>query len=481
MAKSAFRTKIFRLLLLFAAVPAIALTLFGYYLVVQTPLTSEQSESPEVDRLTDYYNELLYSDIELATDRYLADSTLPLETLDFLLAFDADQVRALAAPDSLTDSVVGLIFQAARHRERGLVAAEQRHYQFVRRDLGQDRMLLAGFVHDTSFTAALEGIWRETASRSSRRELRASYILFVGGLFLTVTLLTIAAAYLFSARVSRNLAEPLTALSEASRRIAAGDFGQVVTPRGEGEIGTLIDNFNDMAQRLERATARLAQTERVAAWRQVARRFAHELKNPLQPILVSLYRIENQLSGSADRDQIRESLRAASEEVKHLTELAERFSSLAKLPTPKLEPVDLNQLIPSVVNLYKEDLQPYEFEQVLPQQPAVVRADSAYLREALHNLLRNAMDACNDNDSITVQLLIAGEQAEIIVSDTGAGMDRETLSSARLPYFTTKEKGSGLGLAIVEKTISELAGQLQVASRQGHGTTVTISLPLESG
>lgn len=483
MARTSFRSQVFQLLLLFAAVPAIALTIFGYYLVVQTQLNEQPSKNFNLKQLTDYYNELLFADIELAADKYVRDAILPSATLDYLLLIDGDaddQVTSVLSPDSLSDSVIRLIVSAAELRSQGLVAAGNQHYQFVRRQMPDGRTMLAGLIHDSSFSDLLEGMRQETTSRSISQELRSSYIMFIGGLFFSVTLLTILAAYFFSARVSRSLANPLTELSEASRRIAAGNYTQVVTATGEGEIGHLIDNFNQMTRRLESATTRLAQTERVTAWRQVARQFAHELKNPLQPILVSLYRIEQQLGDSHDLELIREPLRAASEEVKHLTELAERFSQLAKLPPPKLEPVALAQLLRSVIELYTQQLEPFDFETTLPATEITIPADRNYLREAMHNLLRNSIDACKPGDKIMVQLQTTGDHVEIIVGDTGSGMDEKTLLSARLPYFTTKKKGTGLGLAIVEKSISELGGQLKVVSQPGSGTTVTISLPMEN-
>jgi signal transduction histidine kinase len=112
----------------------------------------------------------------------------------------------------------------------------------------------------------------------------------------------------------------------------------------------------------------------------------------------------------------------------------------------------------------------------------VVVSDQAYLREALHNLIQNAIDACRAGDRITVSLDSAHNTAEIIVDDSGPGMDSTTLASARLPYFTTKPQGSGLGLAIVERSMAELGGQLKVQSTANQGTTVTIVLPRgESG
>jgi nitrogen fixation/metabolism regulation signal transduction histidine kinase len=325
----------------------------------------------------------------------------------------------------------------------------------------------------------LEGARLISGTRSAERELRSKYIVFLGMLFLTVMLVAFVGAYVLSARVSSHLAEPITALSRAAAGIAAGDFQQQVSVSARDELGALVESFNRMAAQLDRITAQLTQTERVAAWRQVARRFAHELKNPLQPILVSLYRIEHQLTGTDQWEQVREPLQAAGEEVRHLTSLAERFSTLAKLPPPKLERLNLNDLVQSVFDLYAEKLRSFEPRLDLPADTTWVVTDAAYVREAVHNLLQNAIDACREGDRISVILARNETTAEVAVIDTGAGMDEKTLASARLPYFTTKAKGNGLGLAIVERSMAELGGQLRVESKPGEGTTVTLVLPLE--
>jgi two-component system sporulation sensor kinase B len=123
----------------------------------------------------------------------------------------------------------------------------------------------------------------------------------------------------------------------------------------------------------------------------------------------------------------------------------------------------------------------WRFALNLPETPVLARVDEVYLREALHTLLQNAMDATPTGKSIAVTLAVTAGQAELSVTDEGAGMDSSTLAAARLPYFTTKEKGTGLGLAIVEKFVNEMGGQVSIRSIPGSGTTVTISLKAESG
>jgi len=219
------------------------------------------------------------------------------------------------------------------------------------------------------------------------------------------------------------------------------------------------------------------QTERVAAWRNVARRFAHELKNPLQPVLISLYRMEKLLKDSPEYDRVKEPLRAASEELKHLITLADRFSELAKLPPPNVERINVGELLDSVAELYREQLTDYDFAFCTAGEVLFTRLDPTYFREALHNLLQNAADASEKRGRISLELSASDDRINVVVQDFGEGMTAETVASARLPYFTTKQKGSGLGLAVVEKVVTECGGQLLIDTLKGSGTTVTVSLP----
>ncbi len=132
-----------------------------------------------------------------------------------------------------------------------------------------------------------------------------------------------------------------------------------------------------------------------------------------------------------------------------------------------------------MVELYREQLDNFDFSLNLPTEIVQARIDPTYFREAVHNLLKNAIDASRPGGRIVLSLTLQAQLVNISVRDFGAGMSPETMRSARMPYFTTKDKGSGLGLAVVEKTISELGGQVLIDSKPNHGTTVSILLPVE--
>lgn len=472
--KSQFGAKLFRLFLLFALAPSIVLALAGYYLAVETSQIPSLQSSLDNSELADYYNDYLFAEIDSALAG-AARTGRPIDLgFSFLLTGATTEAAAGLRPEALE-----VIARAARARSFGFVDVDDTVYQFSSLRLGRDSLLVAGLIHDRRYSSIVSTLETERAGRRTSKQLKLRYVTFLALLFVSLAMVAVIVAYLFSARYSRNLSTPVLELSRAAERIADGDFSQTVNTTAVGEIQTLVTSFNRMSGQLDEMTSRLAQSERVAAWRSVARHFAHELKNPLQPILVSLYRIEKKLAGSPDYDKVSQPLKAASEEMKHLVDLADRFSQLAKLPAPSVKDVNLGELLKSIAHLYESHLAPFDFRLELPDDEVRYRLDATYFREVLHNLLQNAVDASSPGGMIELKLRVDSGSVAISVSDTGCGMPSEVAASARMPYFTTKEKGNGLGLAIVEKIVNELGGRVLIESGEGQGTTVTIELPRE--
>lgn len=475
--ESSFGKRLFRLFLLFSLIPAVLLALVGYYLASEHGLMADTRESLSPAKLAGYYNDYLFARIDKDIEGFMDTRDAGTLSSDFAFEVTDGVVEFIKDPGDISASLAAKLVEAAANRPHGFVESDGRFFQYCKKSISDNDFILGGLAHDAKYADLLQSIQADHAEASSSRALLSNYIHFLAVLFIVLALLTGGFAYYFSSRISKSLAYPLLELSDASQKIAGGDFQQQVNASGAGEVQTLIDNFNAMARQLGSTTARLARSERVAAWRHVARRFAHELKNPLQPILVSLYRIEKALKSSQQYRQVEEPLKAASQEVKHLTELAERFSQLAKLPPPSLQTINVNEQLQSIANLYKEHLADYHFSLELPHETIHAQVDPTYFREAVHNLLQNAVDASDKGGRIILALHGADARAVVTVRDFGKGMSNNVLSSARIPYFTTKEKGSGLGLAVVEKIIDELGGDLSIHSKERQGTTVTVSLP----
>jgi len=237
--------------------------------------------------------------------------------------------------------------------------------------------------------------------------------------------------------------------------------------------GGYVVVFDDISQ--------LLSAQRSAAWGEVARRLAHEIKNPLTPIQLSAERMQMKLTDKlegADREMLERSTRTIVNQVESMKNMVNDFRDYARLPPPVLATVDLNELIREVLGLYESAKAKVESE--LADSLAPVKADANQLRQVIHNLLANAQDALADVDDGRVMIVTRqdGPQAVLVVADNGPGFPPSTLRKAFEPYVTTKAKGTGLGLAIVKKIVDEHHGEVQLSNREQGGAEVLIKLPL---
>jgi signal transduction histidine kinase len=293
----------------------------------------------------------------------------------------------------------------------------------------------------------------------------------------------LAVAMALGLALARRITRPVDALAEGARALARGELGKQVNARANGELGELVDAFNAMSRDLQSATQRAAMAERVAAWQGVARRLAHEIKNPLTPIRLS---IETLLAAHrahrADFDEIfMESSRAVLEEVERLRRIVDEFSKFARLPKPQLEPVDLGELAASVLSLWSTPGEGIWIERELAEG-LMVEADRDQITQVLINLVTNAEQAMPKGGLITVRAFALGEgEAAVEVQDQGPGIRPEDRASIFEPYFTTKEGGTGLGLAIALRIAQEHGGSLEENGQPGSGARFRLALRRAAG
>ncbi len=266
------------------------------------------------------------------------------------------------------------------------------------------------------------------------------------------------------------IARPVGALARGARAIAAGELGHQVDVRASGEIAALVEAFNAMSRDLKSTTERAAMAERVAAWQGVARRLAHEIKNPLTPIRMS---VETLLAAHRaqrpDFDEIfLESSRAVLEEVERLRRIVDEFSKFARLPKPQLAELDLAELASTVLSLYSSPPGGIRIAREL-EPGLLVQADRDQLAQVLINLVTNAEQAMPQGGCIRVRARALDEgQVALEVEDEGPGVRPEDRPGLFEPYFTTKEGGTGLGLAIALRIAQEHGGRLEELG-QGEG------------
>jgi nitrogen fixation/metabolism regulation signal transduction histidine kinase len=300
-------------------------------------------------------------------------------------------------------------------------------------------------------------------------------LVFLGGLLLLLALGSVWIARRLAARVSR----PVERLGHGMERVARGEEAVHVAPEGTEEMERLIATFNAMSGELSRSRGELARAERLAAWREAARRVAHEIKNALTPITFAVHRLRKsapaELAGE-ERDRFDRSLETVLEEVEGLRRLASSFSELARLPVVELAPVDLRELARGVVAAHASDQRRWKVS--LPETPVTVQGDRTLLRQALSNLVKNAVEATGPDATIWVTLAPEAGRALFTVEDDGPGWADGLKERALEPYVTTKAEGTGLGLSLVQRTVFQHGGSLELDERPGGGARVRVVLPL---
>jgi nitrogen fixation/metabolism regulation signal transduction histidine kinase len=256
----------------------------------------------------------------------------------------------------------------------------------------------------------------------------------------------------------------------------ARDGTQVLLARGSAlppgaETGYVVV-FDDITH--------LLQAQRDAAWAEVARRLAHEIRNPLTPIQLSAERVELRLAPKlteADADMLTRSTRTIVRQVDALKRMVDAFSQYARTPEPAMQELDLNTVVREVLTLY-ESVAPNITLELAEGLPHIV-GDAAQLRQVVHNLLQNAQDALMETSEprIVIATHAAGEAVRFTVSDNGTGFAEHLMKRAFEPYVTTKPKGTGLGLVIVKKIVEEHGGEVAIANVAPRGARVSVTLP----
>jgi signal transduction histidine kinase len=228
----------------------------------------------------------------------------------------------------------------------------------------------------------------------------------------------------------------------------------------------------------------------VAAWRELARRLAHELKNPLFPLQLTvenLVRARAQAQSPEQFDEVfQESSSTLLAEISNLKTIIGRFSEFSKMPHPQLQAIQVNEVLRGVVKLYQAQLRApgraaIDCQLELDESVGTIAADPDLLHRALSNLVLNAMDAMPNGGTLRVRSRRDDAKAIVEIGDTGSGLTREECERIFTPYYTSKQHGTGLGLAIVQSVVSDHGGRISVQSEPGRGTTFVIELPQNLG
>ncbi len=312
------------------------------------------------------------------------------------------------------------------------------------------------------------------------RAYRRSFLLLLGGWVVVAGL----SGLVIASRATRRM----EALAEATRRVSSGDLSARVETSGEDELSELGRAFNDMVEELEIRGERIVYLEKISSWQEMAKRLAHEIKNPLTPIQLAMQQLEDRWHRTESKDPhfgrlLAESVEIVREEIDTLGRLVGEFSAFARLPDVSPEPTNLVEWSRDFVRTHPDLAEQAAISFETSSDAVMARMDRNMMRRVLANLVQNAIDAAEEAGlipKVALSVHARNDFALLRVADQGPGMTPETLKRAFDPYFTSKEAGTGLGLTICKKIVLQQGGSIAVASPPVGGTIFEIRLPAAS-
>ncbi len=283
--------------------------------------------------------------------------------------------------------------------------------------------------------------------------------------------------------VANSITNPLRMIGDNLRSMKLGSENKSLTWDGNDEIGQLVDQYNLMIQELDKSAKELKKAEREYAWQQMARQVAHEIKNPLTPMKLSIQHLQRAYrDGRENLDELTERVtRTLIEQIDTLSRIASEFSAFAKMPEPRNEVINLKDIVLNAANLYEES-ENVQIIKLLPKEDCYIFADRGQLIRVFNNLVKNAIQAIpyDREGLIVVKIVQSDDHFTVEVIDNGIGIGDEEREKVFAPNFTTKSSGMGLGLAMSKNIIETAKGKIWFESEVGEGTTFFIQLPVSS-
>jgi nitrogen fixation/metabolism regulation signal transduction histidine kinase len=297
---------------------------------------------------------------------------------------------------------------------------------------------------------------------------------------INVFMLLLAISVILAIFISGWVTAPLRLLQESFAGMTFGKYNQKINYKNEDEIGALVQNYNQKLEELEFAAEQIAKNERESAWREMAKQVAHEIKNPLTPMKLSIQQLQRVYDpeNPNSADKLNKVTASLIEQIDALTKIANEFSNFAKMPHPNEIELDLKPLIEGVIEVFKtEDETQIKLETSLDSIPLL--ADKDQMLRVFNNLIKNAIQSIPEDRNGEVIISVVKEKKEFIISirDNGIGIPESQHSRIFVPYFTTKSTGTGIGLAMVRQIIENHRGSIDFKTTNNEGTTFSIHLP----
>jgi len=301
---------------------------------------------------------------------------------------------------------------------------------------------------------------------------------------INVFMFLLALSIILSLVISNWLTRPLQILQESLSSLKLGTKNEKIEYSANDEIGLIVHAYNEKIEELEAAAERLTRTERETAWREMARQVAHEIKNPLTPMKLSvqqLIRAYDPENPEKSTEQIKKVVDSIIEQIDGLARIANEFSNFAQMPQPKKEEQDLIALIENTIVVY-ENNEDYVIQTTSEEKEIIVNVDKPQIIQVLNNLIKNAIQSFHNTKNGEIKIEIrykkAKKQVAVTVSDNGSGISKADQEKIFIPHFTTKSKGSGIGLSLVKQIIENHGGEIWFSTEEGKGSSFSFAIPL---
>lgn len=282
--------------------------------------------------------------------------------------------------------------------------------------------------------------------------------------------------------ITNRITRSFSFISEKMKEVNLGKLNEAIDWKRNDEIGELVKEYNKMVGKLDESATALAKSEREGAWREMARQVAHEIKNPLTPMKLSLQYLQKAISNNTDNVKELTSSVAQTlvEQINHLNQIAGEFSQFANIGNPRNEVFDLHEILYVVTQLYGVNDRVHLDCTPLPN-PVLINADRTHINRLFTNLIQNAIQAVPEDKMaiIEVEEELRGDKILVKVKDNGLGIPEHMRSKIFTPNFTTKTSGTGLGLAMCKGIVEQAKGEIWFETRAGEGTTFFVELPVE--
>ncbi len=469
---------------------SILLTLASFLIIgiVSVVLLTTSYQSYDKGRLT-----RKVSGVQTSAEQYLHQAN---DSLALLSAFVTNLSKAERIDVNLFDLQGRLIKSSEMDIfERGILPPHMNAFAFKffkqsdNSDLFKSKKE-AAITTEQKFIAAFKPIVDSKGKRvayvgvpyaNQQRTLEDDVLNFMGNLVNVYVMMLILAGGI-SVWVANTITRPITTIGENLKELKLGKSNKPLQWRTNDEIGALVTDYNRMIVQLEHSANLLARSEREGAWREMAKQVAHEIKNPLTPMKLSIQYLTHAFKSNPDNIEplLKRVSNTLIEQIDSLAQIADEFSNFAKMPRANNQQIKLNDLVESVHDLFKKS-ENADVLLSLPEEFFYVFADKNHLVRVLNNMIKNAVEAIPDSRHGLIEVSLSKKEntAVIKVKDNGVGIPDEMKERVFVPNFTTKNSGTGLGLAISKNIIESVSGKIYFETEKDVGTTFFVELPLE--